>query len=128
MSKSKNYTQFTTGTYSGQRLLKEHHLEEEGLWQIKGEDPNCDMGGSHHQPDLGIVQGKLRDVIEYAVELSSFWSWGSGGDIKKIDNIKKIDSAVTMRRNSLLEKKAQLIEELDKIDHELVKLSGDSNA
>ncbi len=46
-------------TYNGRKLREEYSLNTSGLWQIKGEDPNCDFGGSHYQPDLGIVEGKL---------------------------------------------------------------------
>lgn len=81
-------------TYFGQQLLKEHSLEEEGSWEVFGEDPNClralrrrrdgdraDFGGPHHEPKLGIYSGKLGDVIALAVELPGFWAWGGGGRI-----------------------------------------------
>jgi hypothetical protein len=29
------------------RLLEKHSVEEKGIWQIYGEDPNCDLGGPH---------------------------------------------------------------------------------
>lgn len=71
-------------SYGGQRLMAKHSLDETGLWQIKGEDPNCDMGGHHYQPDLGVVSGKLSDVINYAVRQNRFYTWGAGGDIIKL--------------------------------------------
>jgi hypothetical protein len=113
-------------TYSGRELIKKYSLDEEGLWQIKGEDPNCDMGGSHHQPDLGIVEGKLSDVIEYAVTIQGFWTWGSGGNIKKIDNIKKVDSQSARRRKELEVQKFALQKQLDAIDVELNNFGGDA--
>lgn len=76
-------------TYSGQKLREKHTLNEEGTWRIRGEDPNCDLGGHHYQPDLGTVVGKLHDVVEYAVKLSGFYTWGGGGDIVKV-SIKKV--------------------------------------
>jgi hypothetical protein len=72
------------GTYSGRELLKKHNMDETGIWEVRGEDPNCDMGGSHHQPYLGTYEGTLRDVAEAAVEMSGFWQWGGGGSIKKL--------------------------------------------
>lgn len=89
--KQRGESQFTKwiASYSGQRLLKEHSLEAYGTWRIRGEDPNCDFGGAHYQPELGTVQGKLHDVIKYAVMLNGFWTWGSGGDILKVE-IKKL--------------------------------------
>jgi len=79
-------------TYNGRKLLEKHSLSEYGVWQIKGEDPNCDMGGIHYQPDLGYVEGTLEKVIRHAVELSNFWQWGGGGDITRASDrlIKKL--------------------------------------
>jgi len=76
-------------SYGASKLLKTHTLDDVGVWRICGEDPNCDLGGHHYQPDLGTVQGKLRDVVEYAVKLDDFYTWGSGGDIIAVD-IKKV--------------------------------------
>lgn len=104
MSKQSNYERYLGG-YAGKRLLEQYSLDQEGLWKIRGEDPNCDFGGYHYMPDLGIVEGKLRDVIEYAVELSGFWQWGSGGDFTLINTPKKINPVENKRRDEL---KAQL--------------------
>lgn len=79
---------YLTGTYSGKRLLEKHSLSENGVWHVKGEDPNCDLGGSHVQPDLGIVEGTLKDALNYAVTHPRFYAWGGGGDIIKIQIIK----------------------------------------
>lgn len=106
-------------THSCKHLLQKHSLTETGLWKILGEDPNCDMGGSHHQPDLGIVEGKLADVIAYAVTLPNFWQWGAGGNIKKISNIKKIDSETIKRLALLKEEKQNLLNRLEEINKEL---------
>jgi hypothetical protein len=95
MSKSvlERYRQYTEVSYAGTRLLRKHSLDEVGIWKIKGEDPNCDLGGHHHQPELGIVEGKLRDVIMYGVSLPSFWSWGGGGDFELVSrSIPKVDA------------------------------------
>jgi len=70
-------------TYSGKNLLTNHTLQEEGVWDVFGEDPNCDFGGSHHTPYLGTYEGKLENVLKVAVRLDRFWSWGGGGNIKK---------------------------------------------
>jgi hypothetical protein len=71
-------------SYGGQRLLKAYSLDETGFWHIKGEDPNCDFGGHHHQPDLGVVCGTLAEAVNHAVRLDRFYTWGSGGDIIKL--------------------------------------------
>lgn len=76
-------------SYSGQRLREKHSLDEEGMWRIRGEDPNCDFSGPHYQPELGTVEGKLRNVVEHAVQMDGFYTWGGGGDITKV-SIRKV--------------------------------------
>lgn len=70
-------------TYSGRSLLTAHSLDEYGVWEVRGEDPNCDMGGHHHEPLLGLFEGKLEDVIAHATSLPNWFQWGAGGSIKK---------------------------------------------
>lgn len=115
MSKTKNYIQYTQTSYSGRKLLEEHSLEEYGFWKILGEDPNCDLGGSHHQPDLGTVEGKLGDIIDYAVELPGFWQWGGGGDIIKQDRPLKITPETLAERKSLEAEEKILVARLAQI-------------
>lgn len=98
-----NFEKFTS-TYSGRHLLEKHSLSEAGVWEVRGEDSNCDMGGSHYMPYLGTYEGKLRDVINIAVDLPRFWTWGAGGDITKI-SIVKVDANSYLQR---AEKKKQL--------------------
>lgn len=76
---------YLTGPYNGRELFKKHKLDEEGIWEIYGEDPNCDFGGSHHMPKLGTFSGTLSKVLEIAVNLSGFYTWGGGGEIRKIE-------------------------------------------
>ena len=76
-------------TYNGRNL--KHALSTYGLWRVRGEDPNCDMGGTHYEPDLGTYEGTLEEVIRYAVELPSFWQWGAGGRFEKVDTNKISD-------------------------------------
>ena len=71
-------------TYAGASLLNKYNLDEYGVWRIEGEDENCDLGGSHIRPDLGIVEGILEDVIRYGVALPHFWAWGGGGHFEKM--------------------------------------------
>lgn len=65
------------------KKMKGYNLKEKGVWSIYGEDPNCDMGGSHHEPYLGKVEGTLENAIKYAVKLHGFFTWGGGGKIIK---------------------------------------------
>ena len=119
MSNLENFNRFINDTYSGKQLLEHHSLDEEGIWEIRGEDPNCDFGGAHHQPKLGIVQGKLRDVIMYGVGLPGFWQWGGGGSFESIGIIPKIDSKSIQVRNELLVEEVRLIRELKAVQEKL---------
>lgn len=76
-------------SYCGRTLLEKHKLGDYGIWKILGEDLSCDFGGYHNSPYLGTVEGELEQVIKYAISLKSFYTWGSGGEIVKVD-VKKL--------------------------------------
>lgn len=116
--KQSNYDRYLQ-TYSGQELLREHSLDKVGIWKVLGEDSNCDMGGTHYQPELGIFEGKLKDIIQHAVELRSFWQWGGGGSIREIGKPIKIDASTTARLAELRARKELLDAELAVINREL---------
>lgn len=116
---TKQYKQYIEVSYSGRKLLEQHSLNEEGLWKIYGEDPNCDWGGSHHEPELGIVEGKLKDVIEYAIELPNFWTWGGGGRIVSVGTIHKINPESNAKRARLMALATDLEQRLKKVQDEL---------
>lgn len=71
--------------YSAKKLLEKYSLNHRGVWEVRGEDPNCDMGGAHHEPYLGTFEGELGVVIEWAVKQDGFWQWGGGGSIRPIE-------------------------------------------
>lgn len=71
-------------TWNGRELLKKYNLKDSGLWNVYGEDPNCDLGGPHHEPYLGLYRGTLRNIIADAVNLPRFYTWGGGGRIEKV--------------------------------------------
>lgn len=109
--------------YVGRRMLEKTSINEYGVWDIYGEDPNCDMGGHHHTPFLERVSGRLGDVISYAEQLPEFWQWGHGGEIRayKEKNIKIIpegygDMASKLERE---EKARKLQEEIARLQNEL---------
>lgn len=66
-------------------------LHEVGVWEVRGEDPNCDFGGHHHSPYLFTARGKLEDVIRKAVVTKGFWQWGAGGSITEKEIIEIVD-------------------------------------
>ena len=77
-------------TFSYKTLMEKHTLQEEGVWQVHGEDDNAGLSGPHYEPLLGTYEGKLEDVIKVAVMLPGFWAWGAGGRIKKSEPTKII--------------------------------------
>lgn len=82
-----------------ERLLKEYPEDQYGVWEIRGEDANADLAGSHHMPTLGYFEGKYGEIVEYALELNRFFTWGGGGDIRPIKTMKiDEDSAWQLRK------------------------------
>jgi hypothetical protein len=75
-------------------LANKYPSTQEGIWEIRGEDPNCDMGGCHSQPSLGYYEGTYGNVLEYALKLRGFFQWGAGGNVVPI-KISKIDEKST---------------------------------
>lgn len=91
--------------YVRANLLKKYPPDTFGRWRILGEDSNCDFGGSHYQPHLETVTGTYSNVVEYAISLNSFFTWGGGGDIiQEETHIKNIDKVVSNPRIKQLEK------------------------
>lgn len=82
-----------------------------GIWHVTGEDPNCDFGGSHHQPTLGYFEGVLSDVVEYAVNLPCFWQWGAGGNFELVEVV-KVDNKTAIRMVEMKAEKESLEERL----------------
>lgn len=106
-------------TWSGKDLLKNHSLDETGLWKILGEDPNCDLGGHHYTPELGLVTGKLENVIAYALTLPHFYTWGAGGSFKKVPTPREITAGMTAERIRLEEEAQALREKLAAVESQL---------
>ena len=48
------FKKYTTVSFSGRELLKKHTLSEYGIWTVRGEDNNPDMGGQHYSPVRGL--------------------------------------------------------------------------
>lgn len=112
-----NYTKFLN-TYSGKRLLEKHSIHETGIWEVRGEDPNCEWAGPHHEPYIGTYTGVLADVIILAVESASFWTWGGGRRIDKV-NIEKIDNSTVAFRNEKRKRLKELEQEVNNLKYEL---------
>lgn len=106
------FDEFLNKTNNGSDLLKKHNLFKSGTWQIFSEDPNCDY---HHRISLGFVEGKLADIVEYAVNLPGFW--GVGDSIEEVI-VTKI-TPDTNHRTELTKKKQQLQQQFNNIKAEL---------
>lgn len=94
---------------------------EFGIWVVKGEDPNCDMQGIHIKPILGYFEGCLQNVIDMAVILPRFFSWGAGGSVEAI-TIQSCTSVTVKERVKLIQRQAELEQEKTNIDQELKRL------
>lgn len=100
------------------RLLQNYSPSEQGTWKILGEDPNCDWGGAHSQPYLDTVTGTYVNVVEYAMSLKSFFTWGGGGSIvKQKTDIVNVDKAVdnSKRIVALEDEEAKLLARVEEI-------------
>lgn len=75
--------------YIAKSKLSSSALSVYGVYEVRGEDPNCDMGGYHHEPYLGTVEGTLDEAIEWAVAQDGWEAWGGGGSVKLV-NITKL--------------------------------------
>lgn len=89
-----------------------------GIWQVFGEDPNCDFGGSHIEPTLGFFEGKRSEVLAYAKLLPKWITCGDGGRIKRI-NVTKVDKNKIIAHRTLQEEQKKLKARLKEINFEL---------
>lgn len=103
---------------------------EYGVWEVFGEDPNCDFGGPHSNPKLGLLKGHFQDCLFYAaINLPRFYTWGYGGYLVKRteenmvevpDNYyKNYNSDLEKEKRELIKKKEELEKEIEKINNKL---------
>lgn len=109
-------------SHARKRLLERYPANTQGTWEIRGEDPNCDLGGYHHEPKLEVVTGTYKNVVEYALTLPNFFGWGSGGSIVRIDpptDIVNVDNLRNPRVVELEDERRELQGRLKDIEKEL---------
>jgi hypothetical protein len=70
-----------------QELRNKYPADKTATWEIRGEDPNCDLGGHHGNPRLGVMIGRYEDVLEKALSMPGFWTWGWGGKVEPLEII-----------------------------------------
>lgn len=87
----------------GNNLRYSEYSSKDGgycVYSVYGEDPNCDMGGSHICPFLGNVEGTFKDVLEHAAnEMSRFYQWGGGGYIVPKKNLSESIEPVILNKS-----------------------------
>lgn len=68
-----------------EKLLKLENPEEDAVWKVEGENQSQgNMGERDYYPNLGLWQGKYKDVVGKVVGMRSFWGpAGRGGWISK---------------------------------------------
>jgi hypothetical protein len=112
------------------RLLGNYSSEEQGTWTIFGEDHNADGGGPHSEPKLEVVNGTYKNVVEYALNLKGFFSWGRGGRISKKacqTKLTNVDLLVDPKILVLEKERSQLRLRLREVEDELSLLAYKSN-
>lgn len=108
------------------RLLENYGAEEHGTWTIYGEDHNTDLTGPHDEPKLEVVTGTYKNVVEYALTLGDFFTWGRGGRIQKKtcqSKLLNVDTLVNPKVLVLQSEKTKLRARLEAIDEEIQSLT-----
>lgn len=104
-----------------QKLSKEHDPDEVAIWHIRGEDPDCDARGRPRKPSLAYVKGRYEHVLEYALNIPEFVTWGSGGSIEPID-VMDIDADSMQKITAARNRIRQLDDELHNAKEALKRL------
>lgn len=104
--------------YISERLMKSGNYGKTGTWNIIGEDPNCDFGGHHYQPNLGYFTGKFEDIVDLAFTLPGFITWGHGGDIEEV-KVQVVNQNTSKEKADLRARISELRKELDQIEKQL---------
>lgn len=94
---------------------------QEGIWCIRGEDPNCDFGGNHRKPILGYAEGKYEIVWLYAQSLPQWCTWGDGGSLELIE-IKKINKEKLEKLHDLETQKKYYETEIENLKERIKEL------
>jgi len=91
------------------------------VYAVYGEDPNCDMGGSHICPFLGNVEGTFIEVLKYAADnMRGFYAWGGGGGhITPVKELKEsVEPIVLNSAKKLKKERKEKLNNLVKVDFE----------
>ena len=115
-------------TPRGQSWYQKHYdLDKMGTWRIEGEDDGNPNYGGSSKDYLAIVKGPLWKVVNAAVAMKGFFSYGSGGDIRpyKVPTVTDLDDETNNQILRDLEIARSLVKELKKSAKERGLISDD---
>ena len=87
-------------THAGLKLLANLDPEHRGVWQVGVWQVFGERDEDGSSPSLGYYRGMLSDVIDVAIRLPRFWTYGHGGEIRRVP-INDIDSKEFKERERL---------------------------
>lgn len=97
-------------TTRGKALFAKYPPTTLGIWAVDGEGDEI-----RTTRDADLLEGEFQHVVAYAVTQPYFWSYGTGGDFRKLEPRKVDGNSVEMQQN-LLARKAALAVELEAIN------------
>lgn len=86
-----------------------------GIWEVRGADSNCDLGGSHYTPLIGHYQGTFQDVYDLALTKPSTRGWGGFEASITLLNVVTVDDTTVARQKELTAEKVKLEARLKEI-------------
>jgi hypothetical protein len=104
--------------YFNSAYKTKYPLERYGIWDVHGDDENCDLGGSHIRPFLGRFEGRFIDVLRYAVTMPRWRCWGQG-DVRLSAPVKKLTPADVIDKEDLVARIKEKQAEVDVLKKEL---------
>lgn len=109
-----------------ERLLSNYPADDHGVWRIFGEEHNPELSGPHNEQKLQEVTGTYKNVVEYAIHLEGFFTWGYGGRIEKKTchtKLCNVDLLTSPKVLVLQAEKAKLQHRLKEIEEEINSLT-----
>jgi hypothetical protein len=87
---------------------KKPTVSTQGIWEVRGADPNCDLSGSHYTPLIGYFDGSFQDVYDLACTKPSAYGWGGLEATITLLNVVKVDDKTVERQKELAAEKVHL--------------------
>lgn len=116
LSSYQRYDIFLRNNTGINKLLPANKLDTYGVWEVVGETTDGYGPGRR----IGFLEGTLEDVIQYAVRHPDFYSYGSGGDIRKVE-VRKVNAETAIQEEALREEVAEMERKLAALRGQLPK-------